>query len=176
MSRNEKAKIPQPPSREDEPVAFQAWLVGRLAESTLFEGLGTKVLDRLAETGEVREFRKNDVVFKQGDAGDAVYVVLAGAVRISRTVPGMGEEAFAVLKTGSAFGEMVLIDDEPRSADSIAHERSKLFAIGKDELERLMFVDRTLACELLWKLVRMLGMRLRETNDKMTFLSVTGRF
>ena len=46
---------------------------------------------------------------------------------------------------------------------------------GKD-LEDLMFIDRVLATEILWKLVRMLSKRLRQTNDKMTFLSVTGRF
>ena len=98
-------------------------------------------------------------------------------MRISRNVPGMGEEALAVLRAGTYFGEMALIDDFPRSAPTrIAHEECRLFVIRKEDLEDLLFVDRDLAYELLWSFVRTLSGRLRETNDKMTFLSVTNRF
>ena len=97
-------------------------------------------------------------------------------MRISRIVPGMGEEALAVLRAGAYFGEMALIDDFPRCADARAHEDCRLFVIRKEDLEDLLFVDRDLAYELLWNFVRTLAARLRETNDKMTFLAVTNRF
>lgn len=153
-----------------------AELVTKLGESSLFSGLGEAVLRRLARTGTRLTISRNDFVFHEGDGGDKVYIVLEGAVRISRTVPGMGEEALAVLRAGSAFGEMALIDGSPRSADALAHEAVELFVIEKEEMEKLMFVDRALAGEVLWRLVRILAKRLRETNDKMTFLSITGRF
>jgi CRP-like cAMP-binding protein len=116
------------------------------------------------------------MIFKEGDQGDKMYLILDGAVRISRQVPGMGEEALAVLKTGTYFGEMALIDDFPRSADARAHEACRLFVIRKEDMEDLLFVDRDLAYDLLWTFVRTLSARLRSTNDKMTFLAVTNRF
>ncbi len=91
-------------------------------------------------------------------------------------VSGMGEEALAILRAGAHFGEMALIDDVPRSAHAIAHEGVRLLSIRKEDLEDLLFVDRDLAYELLWNFVRTLSARLRETNDKMTFLSVSNKF
>ena len=114
-----------------------------------------------------------------GDGGQFQHFVLTpdgGAVRISRQVPGMGEEALAVLRAGTHFGEMALIDDFPRSADARAHEACRLFVIRKEDLEDLLFVDRDLAYDLLWSFVRTLSGRLRETNDKMTFMAVTSKF
>ena len=61
-------------------------------------------------------------------------------------------------------------------AHALVHERCKLFTIRKEDLEDLMFVDRNLAYEVLWNWVRSLSGRLRETNDKMTFLSTTSKF
>ena len=89
---------------------------------------------------------------------------------------GLGEEALAILRDGQAFGEMSLIDEGPRSADALAHEGSRLLVIEKEALEDLLFVDRDLAYDFLWKMVRMLSSRLRETTNKMTFLSFAGRF
>jgi CRP-like cAMP-binding protein len=71
---------------------------------------------------------------------------------------------------------MALIDDFPRSADARAHEACRLFVIRKEHLEDLLFVDRDLAYDLLWNFVRTLSSRLRETNDKMTFLAASSRF
>jgi CRP/FNR family cyclic AMP-dependent transcriptional regulator len=97
-------------------------------------------------------------------------------VRISRQGPGMGEEALAILRASDYFGEMALIDDFPRSADAIAHESCKLLVLTKERVADLLFVDRDLAYDLLWSFVRTLSARLRETNDKMTFLAVSSRF
>jgi CRP/FNR family transcriptional regulator, cyclic AMP receptor protein len=137
-------------------------LLGRIQ---LFTGLAPHYLKRIA-----------DIAFAEGDRGDKFYLILEGAVRISRNVSGMGEEALAILKAGDSFGEMSLIDDAPRSADAKVHEACKLFCIRKEDLEDLLFVDRDLAYELLWNLVRLLSARLRETNDKMTFMAVAGKF
>jgi CRP-like cAMP-binding protein len=115
-------------------------------------------------------------LFKEGEAGDKLYIIAEGAVRISRHISGMGEEALAVLRVGDYFGEMALIDTFPRSADACAHEPCRVLVIGKQKLEDLLFVDRDLAYDLLWNFVRTLSGRLRQTNDKMTFLAVTTKF
>ena len=148
-------------------------LLGRIQ---LFTGLATHYLKRIADIGVEESYKTGQSVFAEGDRGDKFYLILDGAVRISRNVSGMGEEALAILKSGDSFGEMSLIDEAPRSADAKVHEACKLFCIRKEDLEDLLFVDRDLAYELLWNLVRLLSARLRETNDKMTFMAVAGKF
>jgi CRP/FNR family transcriptional regulator, cyclic AMP receptor protein len=147
-----------------------------LSKIGLFSALQPTYLRRIATLGLEETYDAGALIFKEGAVGDKVYLIISGAVRISRTVPGMGEEALAVLRAGTHFGEMALIDDFPRSADALAHEASRLFVIRKEDLEDLLFVDRDLAYDLLWSFVRTLSGRLRETNDKMTFMAVTSKF
>jgi len=147
-----------------------------LATIDLFQGVAVEHLQRLVTIGTERRYSKNETVFNEGDVGDTFYLILDGAVRISRIVPGMGEEALAVLRKAAYFGEMSLIDDEARSATALVHEACTLFEISRRDLEDLLFVDRDLAYELLWNFVRTLSRRLRATNDKMTFLATSNKF
>lgn len=151
-------------------------VAARLAKVSLFADLPTVYLRRIASLGTEESFRRGTPVFAEGSVGDKLYVILTGSVRISRQVPGMGEEALAILKAGDYFGEMALVDDFPRSADAIAHESCRLLVLTKERVADLLFVDRDLAYDLLWSFVRTLSARLRETNDKMTFLAVSSRF
>ena len=151
-------------------------VVDLLAKIHIFAGLQPAYLRRIAAVGIREQHPQGATVFSEGSEGDKMYLILSGAVRISRQVPGMGEEALAVLRAGNYFGEMSLVDESPRSADAKAHEACELLILKKDDLEDLLFVDRDLAYDLLWNFVRTLTSRLRDTNDKMTFLAVTNRF
>ena len=165
---------PAPPSSRSTIPPEKA--VELLSKISLFSALQPSYLRRIANLGIEEDYPLNAVIFKEGAQGDKMYLVLSGAVRISRQVPGMGEEALAVLRAGTHFGEMALIDDFPRSADAVAHEACRLFVVRKEDMEDLLFVDRDLAYDLLWSFVRTLSSRLRETNDKMTFMAVTSKF
>ena len=151
-------------------------LVTILANVPVFAAISTGSLKRIAALGHEESYAYGSTLFAEGDVGDKFYVILSGAVRISRIVPGMGEEALAVLRPGAYFGEMSLIDDAPRSATAMCHEKCRLFVVNRRDLEDLLFVDRDLAYELLWNWVRTLSRRLRATNDKMTFLATTSKF
>jgi CRP/FNR family transcriptional regulator, cyclic AMP receptor protein len=153
-----------------------AQLAGVLAKVNIFSGLSSLHLRRIAALGTEEQHAYGTAIFAEGDVGQKFYVVLEGAVRISKIVPGMGEEALAIHREGNFFGEMSLIDEAPRSAHALVHERCRLFVISKQDLEDLLFVDRDLAYELLWSIVRTLSKRLRETNDKMTFLATSNKF
>jgi CRP/FNR family cyclic AMP-dependent transcriptional regulator len=142
----------------------------------LFRGLAPRGLERIAAIAGEETYERNTLVFREGDAGSKLYLILEGKVRISRNLAGMGEEALAVLGAGEAFGEMALIDDTPRSADAHVHERCRLLVISREAFEDLLFIHKDLAYEILWNFVKILSHRLRDANDKMAFLSVTGRF
>jgi len=102
-------------------------------------------LRRVVDIGLEEQYRTSATIFGEGSPGDKFYLIVEGAVRISRFVPGMGEEALAVLRAGAYFGEMSLIDDAPRSATAVCHERCRLFVVNRKDLEDLLFVDRDLA-------------------------------
>jgi CRP-like cAMP-binding protein len=150
--------------------------VDRLREVELFKGLKPEALRRIARVATEENHARGTKVFQHGDVGDKLYLILEGKVRISRDLPGLGEEALAILGPGQIFGEMALLDESPRSADARAHERCRVLTIPKDGFDDLLFMDKELAYEVLWTMVRMLAGRLRETNDKLTFLSSTGKF
>ncbi len=150
--------------------------VDQLSRAMLFQGLKPPALELIARVCSEESYKGGTILFKQGDAGDRLYLILEGKIRISRQVPGMGEEALAVLGAGEIFGEMALLDESPRSADAIVHERCRLLSIQKCSFDDLLFLHKDLAHEVLWSIVRMLVGRLRETNDKLTFLSFSGKF
>lgn len=151
-------------------------LAPRLAKITLFDGLTEEALELVAQVATEESHPSGTRLFSHGDAGDRLYFIVSGKVRISREVPGMGEEALAILGPGDVFGEMALIDDAPRSADARAHEACALVTIRREAFDDLLFLHKDLAYDVLWAFVRSLSSRLRETNDKLTFLSACGKF
>ncbi len=148
----------------------------QLSAITLFAGLKPAALELVAQVATEETHARGTKIFRHGEPGDKLYLILEGKVRISREVPGMGEEALVVLGPGQVFGEMALLDESPRSADANVHETCRVLAIPKDGFDDLLFLYKDLAYEVLWSIVRMLAERLRETNDKLTFLSTSNKF
>jgi CRP/FNR family cyclic AMP-dependent transcriptional regulator len=141
----------------------------------LFESLSAEQLAKVAEIATHRDVAGGQHVFREGSTGDEMYVVVTGTVRISKEIPGAGEEALTLLGPGSYFGEMSAIDDAPRSADAVAHTACGLLAIRRDDLDRVMFLDKDLAYAVLWAFVRTLSSRLRETSEKLrSFFALAG--
>jgi CRP-like cAMP-binding protein len=147
-----------------------------LKKVALFEGLTQGQLAKVASIAQEKRYEGGAFIFHEGDVGQEMYVIAEGRVRISKNVPGIGEEALAILEKGQYFGEMAVIDDHPRSADAIAHTPCTLWAIERTKLDQLMFTDKELAYVLLWTFVRTLSERLRETGDKIKAFFAISRF
>lgn len=142
----------------------------------LFKSLKPQALERVAAIASEETHTRGTTIFRQGDVGDKLYIILEGQVRISRQIAGMGEEALAIFGPGQVFGEMALIDESPRSADALVHESCRLLVISKDGFDDLLFGDKELAYEVLWSTVKMLVDRLRATSDKVTLLGISSKF
>jgi CRP-like cAMP-binding protein len=148
----------------------------RLACVPFFEGLTRAALSLIAQVTAEESHATGTKLFQYGDPGDKLFIILDGKVRISREVAGTGEEALAVLGPNEVFGEMSLLDESPRSADARVHERCRALVITKESFDDLLFLHKDLAYEVLWNCVRILSVRLRETNEKLTFLTSSGKF
>jgi len=130
-------------------------------------GLSAGEMKLLATFSSEERFREGSMIFREGEKGDKLYIVLDGRVRISKFIPGVGEEALAVLDRGDFFGEMALIDDKPRSADAKAHESdATVLSIDRATLNEILSMDPHASLQFLNLLCRMISRRLREINDK----------
>src|ERR1700750_1190895 len=112
-----------------------------LSQIDLFSGVPQTHLRRVVDIGLEEAYKSSATIFAEGAPGDKFYLIVEGAVRISRIVPGMGEEALAVLRAGAYFGEMSLIDDAARSATAVGHEPCRLFVGNRRDREELVVGD-----------------------------------
>lgn len=123
----------------------------------------------LASLSREERFPAGQVIFRQGDRGDRMYVVVEGQVLISTLVPSAGEEALYFVERGDYFGEMALIDDLPRSADARAHpdEGALVLSITKEVLSGILSVEKVSSVRLLQTLCRMASTRLTQIDEKL---------
>lgn len=148
--------------------------VALLRGVAIFQHLDNDELERVAEVCKTQEFVSGEYIFREGEAGNRLYLLFEGDVRISRVVPGSGEEALAVLKPGALFGEMSVFDRSERSTDAISNGGSKVITISRSDFELLLDFNRELAHKVLWSCVRVLSGRLRATNDSLrSFLAMS---
>lgn len=145
-----------------------------LRNTALFADLDEAQLGRVAEICHEQTYRSGETVFREGEPGNRLFIIVSGSVRISRDIPNAGEEALAVLKPGTCFGEMSVLDRSERSTDAIAADDCVLATISRPDLEMLLEFDKELAYVVLRSFVQMLSARLRATNDSLrTFLAMS---
>ena len=148
--------------------------IALLKQAPIFADLDEGELARVVEVCKEQKFQGAETVFKEGEPGNRLYIIAEGEVRISRNIPGSGEEALAVLKKGSVFGEMAIFDRSERSTDAIANTDCVLVTITRSDFELLMDFNRDIAYKVLWAVVRLLSARLRVTNDNLrSFLAMS---
>lgn len=136
-----------------------------LKQTVLFKDLAEEELVEILVLGHVQKYAEKDVIFKEGDPGDKLFLIIDGSVRISKFID-KNEEALAVLEPKSFFGEMTILDTEPRSAWAIAHTPCTLFSIEASKLLDLFEANRDIGYKFLWAFSVTLAKRLRMTNDK----------
>ena len=153
------------------PADFATEALGRCR---LFGGMGQESLHTIARNLRARRFRRGEVLFHEGDPGDALFIVASGAVKV--VVPSEdGEEAIlATLGRGDFLGELALLDGAPRSASAIALEATETLALPREQLRALIATEPIIRDALLASLAAELR-RLTAHVGEMHFLDVTGR-
>ena len=145
-----------------------------LKNVAIFKELDDDELVQVAEICKEEKFVSGEYIFHEGEHGNRLCLIVEGGVRISRDVPGSGEEALAVLKPGSLFGEMAVFDRSERSTHAISNGGTTTLTIGRADFEMLLDFNRELAYKVLWSCVRLLSTRLRSTNDSLrSFLAMS---
>jgi len=133
-----------------------------LARSPLFAGLPRRLLARLATRFFEKVYHPGDVVFEEGDPGRALFVVVEGAVEITR-VAAQGSYVLNTLGPGDAFGELALIDDFPRSATARVATPAQLLILYKSDFDALMDGNPRIAVVVMRNLSRLLAIYARRS-------------
>lgn len=108
-----------------------------LRQVDLFEGLSDEDLLEIQRISTTVKLEPGELLFEEGETGDAFYIVLRGAVELLKG-SGEGEQKLAVSRSGGTFGEMALLNDTPRSATARAGETTTLLAITRDGFQGLL--------------------------------------
>jgi signal transduction histidine kinase len=133
-----------------------------LEATMLFSHLSADELATLRQAAKERSFAAGQEVFKEGDPGDGVYVVKEGMVQISALVAGVERVVFSRILPGDFFGEMSLIDNQPRSATASAEQPSELYFVPRQAM-----LDMLHRSPQFWpKLVEVMSHRQRDLNQK----------
>ncbi|HEX3318063.1 MAG TPA: Crp/Fnr family transcriptional regulator [Solirubrobacteraceae bacterium] len=137
---------------------------GLLAHVGVFSELGRPQLGQIASVAVPRSYSSGEVVFREGDESNTAYVVRTGHARAVRQHSDGRTLTLAQFGPGEVFGELAMFDSDRRSATIEAIEDLELLAILAGDMHRLMGEHPDIAV----KLVRTLGRRLREANDRLT--------
>ncbi len=140
----------------------------------LFREVAEGDLRALAQLVRERSHPRGSLILTQGDPGEALFLIRSGQVKVSVLAEDGREVILSVLAPGSFFGEMALVDDEPRSAHVIAMEDTTLLQLRRDDFRARLRSSPELAVSLLRELSR----RLRRADDtiaSLMLLDVNGR-
>lgn len=151
------------------PLQNEDFRVGLDKKRDLFreQPLSPMEINFLSSLSKEKRFKREEYLFREGQEGDALYIVLEGQIRISKDTAA-GEEALAILERGDYFGEMALIDRQPRSADAKAHsEEVVVLTISREVLEGILSVQKVSSLRLLKLLCSLIAKRLREIDHKL---------
>ena len=151
--------------------------VTRLKTIELFKKFDEPTLACLAPALEEKRFKDRQVIFKEDDAGAEMYFIGEGEVEILKMSGHRTEEfqVLSVLGKGEFFGEMALIDKEPRSATARAKGNAVLFRLGRREFNGFLATDTRVVISILEGLLATVVRRLREMDTGFVTIHETGR-
>ncbi len=150
-----------------------------LEHSKLFGGLSAADTEALRACAQLREFAEGAVIFEEGASGDGMYLVREGGVQISAPVSQGERKKLAKLGPGDYFGEMAVIDNEPRSASAMAEVATTVYYFPREAILQMLERSPLLAV----RFIREFSHRMREFNKQYVEeslqaerLAVVGRF
>ncbi len=139
-----------------------------LANVPIFSDLDKETLEKVLKSGMLQSYKKNSVVLSEEEAGSALFVIVEGKLKVSRSSGDEKEVILAMLNESDFFGEMSLLDGDARSATVTAIEDSKLFVIQRTEFLDLLMKYPEVSITLLTELTK----RFRASSAKIKALSL----
>jgi CRP/FNR family transcriptional regulator/CRP/FNR family cyclic AMP-dependent transcriptional regulator len=141
-----------------------------LKDVNLFEGLDNKVINQIFRIGLVQNFRKGDLVIREGQGGGSVHILVAGKAEVIKGSKGKGAKVLARLGRGSVFGEMSVFDGAPYSASVRALDHCDVHIIRGGDFKRFLAEKPKEGVVILSALLNSISNRLRKANLALSVL------
>jgi CRP/FNR family cyclic AMP-dependent transcriptional regulator len=145
-----------------------------LKQVPLFRALPPEESQRIAALLNKQSLKKGEILFREGDEGTALYMIISGKLKVIRQSRDGDEVILAVLASGDFCGEMALLDGLPRSADAVAIDETHLYGLNRKDFLAYVMNNETAVRAILAALSR----RLRKADDFLEdifFLNVSSR-
>lgn len=137
-----------------------------LAPMPLFTHCSERELREIASSTTPRRFAKGHMLFREGDPGTELFLLISGSIDIVRD-----DSRIVTLKPGSNFGEMAMLDEPTRSAGAVAAEDAELLVISREAFFAMLRSNPMLAVKILWNMLLSLSANLRRTSAALALLS-----
>ena len=127
-----------------------------------------KQIQTLAQFMQVYEAEEGSVLFREGDGSTYMCLIVAGEVSVVKGDTHEGLKHLSTLGSGNTFGEMALVDAEPRSASVVTNKKTELLVLSQQDFTSLALETPQLALKLIKKIARMMSARLRKTTGALS--------
>ena len=134
----------------------------------IFSELSDEDITSLAHLAIRKRYPKDTVVFFENEEGDFFFTILEGRIKVTILGDDGREVILSMLGPGDFFGEMALLDNEPRSATAIAVEESELLSLHRSDFQSVLNDNRSITTAL----IRVLSARLRRANHQISTLAL----
>ena len=137
-----------------------------LHEVLAFRDLKPEEIDDIESVAIEKDYKPDEIICREGEPGECLYVIKSGLVRITKTTPAGDQKVLSRLGPRSFFGEMSLIDKQPRSASAVADNKSTLYCIQKNSMDKLLKNNSIAAHKVIYAFARVMCYRLRKMNEE----------
>ena len=162
----EKARLAELESLGDA-TAYAGQIHGLITFSPLFENFNLAEVGLLSEFMQVYKAPTGAEIIREGETGDFMVLLIEGRIEVFKQDRQDAPRLIALILPGQSFGEMSMIDGEPRFASCVAAEPCTMAVLSRDSLARIILEQPTLGAKVLMELVLMLSQRLRKTSSRL---------
>ena len=154
-----------------EPLGSAVRFAGRIHSlitfSPLFENFNLTEVTLLSQFMQVYRTEPGAEIIREGETADFLVFLIEGTIEVFKQDKSNAPRLIALIGPGQSFGEMSMIDGEPRFASCVAGEACTIALLSRDSLARIILEQTTLGAKILMELVLMLSQRLRRTSSKL---------
>jgi len=131
----------------------------------IFQDLSEDELRLVAKAAFERAYREQATLFLENMPGEVMYIIKSGSVDLSKRTVSGEDKTFVTLQPGEFFGEMSLIDENPRSASATVRSGGELIVLSKKSFRELIASHPAVAAKLLYNILRVVNQRLRRMTE-----------
>lgn len=139
-----------------------------LLETPMFGDLDAAELSQIVHIMQLQRVREGQPIFREGDPGDAWYVIYEGGAEVHKSTDFLPARRIATLSPRSCFGEMAILDHSPRSASVVALAETTVFRFPRKDFEALLGEGNLAAYKLVYEMAKVLCARARSTTQQLS--------